>query len=170
MNESLLLGALNRCRPDFQPFHSENSFVRRASQRLFLLLRLRFWLGRFAPEPGGVTRPPPDRLPERPREGALPVRPRCSVGFACGGVLLRVGALSVPWARFRAGALSVPWARFRAGALALDGFASRFGVGAPLPSVTDFDERAWVSVVPVPSASAAARCLATCAPRESSPR
>lgn len=152
--------------------------MRRESQRLFLLLRLRFWLGRFGPEPGGVTRPPPGRLPERPREGALPVRPRRSVVLACGGVLMSLTpvdpVLSVVPAcgdvLLRVGALSVPWVRFRAGALALDGFASRLGVGAPLPSVTDFGERAWLPAVPVPSVSAAARCLATCAPSESSPR
>ncbi|MDE0160445.1 MAG: hypothetical protein OXL98_01790, partial [Acidimicrobiaceae bacterium] len=61
--------------------------MRRDSQRLFFLLRLRFWLGRLAVEPGGVTRPPPGRAPDRPREGALPVRPRCSAVLACGGVL-----------------------------------------------------------------------------------
>lgn len=66
--------------------------MRREAQRLFFLLRLRFWLGRFAPEPGGVTRPPPGRLPERLREGALPVRPPLPAGLAPAAVSFRLGA------------------------------------------------------------------------------
>lgn len=134
------------------------------SQRRFFLFRLRFLLGRFVPEPGGVTRPPLGRLPERPRAGALPVRPALLVGPA---------GVDVPlWVRVprRVGDLALSWVRFRAGALAFVGFASRFGVGAPLPSVDDLGERSLASAAVEPSAAASARCLAIFAPSESSPR
>ena len=97
MDKRLLLSTLHRCCSDLQPFHSnKDSFVRREAQRLFFLLRLRFWLGRFGPEPGGVTRPLLGRLPERPREGALPVRPPLVAGRASAVVRFRAGASASP--------------------------------------------------------------------------